>query len=214
MARITGFWRDLGPGPWRAHLRKLMLLVCGAAAWPAVLAQGLQDARLPQRGDGELLLGRYTTSQAQPPVELAQPLDVVVAITFPRSTVATVGEAVQHALLRSGYRMAHGDLAEPAQRFLLLPLPESQRQVGPYRLQAVLDLLVGSAWHWHADHAQRRVWFSSLQAQAASATGLPLDGIGRPSSIAPLALDDSDVSSGKARTFPVAQPAAVGQHVE
>ena len=214
MARITGFWRDLGPGPWRAHLRKLMLLACGAAAWPAVLAQGLQDARLPLRGDGELLLGRYTTSQAQPPVELAQPLDVVVAITFPRSTVATVGEAVQHALLRSGYRMAHGDLAEPAQRFLLLPLPESQRQVGPYRLQAVLDLLVGSAWHWHADHAQRRVWFSSAQAQAASATDLLPDASGRPRPITSIALDDSDVANGKTQTFPVAPPAAVGQRIE
>lgn len=214
MARILSFWRDLGPGPWRAHLRKLMLLVGGALAWSVALAQVSPAAPMPQRGDGELVLGRYTTSLAQPPVELAQPLDVVVAITFPRSTVATVGEAVQHALLRSGYRLAHSDLAEQAQRFLLLPLPESQRQVGPYRLQAVLDLLVGSAWHWHADHAQRRVWFSSAQAQAASATDLPLDATGRPRPIPSIALDDADVASGTAQTFPVAPPAAVGQRIE
>lgn len=214
MARILSFWRDLGPGPWRAHLRKLMLLVGGALAWSVALAQVSPAAPMPQRGDGELVLGRYTTSLAQPPVELAQPLDVVVAITFPRSTVATVGEAVQHALLRSGYRLAHSDLAEQAQRFLLLPLPESQRQVGPYRLQAVLDLLVGSAWHWHADHAQRRVWFSSAQAQAASATGLPLDATGSPRPTPSIALDDADVANGKAQTFPVAPPAAVGQRIE
>jgi type IV pili sensor histidine kinase/response regulator len=199
----------------RAHLRNLTLLALGAAAWQVPSAQTHYAAQGPLRGGDELVLGRYTTSFAQPPSELAQPLEVVVAITFPRSTVATVGEAVQHALLRSGYRLEQRELAEPAQSFLLLPLPESQRHVGPYRLQAVLDLLVGSAWHWHADHAQRRVWFTRAPDQAASAQHeLPqvdrqLAGATASSTAASLG-----GTAEQAQTFPVAPPVAAGRPIE
>lgn len=213
MARASSLWQDHGPDPWRAHLRNLMLLVCGAAAWQAAAAQGAVAA--PRSGGDELVLGRYTTSSAQPPSELAQPLDVVVAITFPRSTVATVGEAVQHALLRSGYRLEQSGLAEPAQSFLRLPLPESQRQVGPYRLQAVLDLLVGSSWHWYADHAQRRVWFTGAPAQTASAAEEPQQvQRGFADVTAPTTSIEPGQANEQARTFPVAPPAAAGQPIE
>lgn len=215
MARASSVWRHHGPGLWRAHLRNLVLLACGAAAWQVVSAQTRDAAQGPLRGADELVLSRYTTSFAQPPSKLAQPLEVVVAITFPRSTVATVGDAVQHALLRSGYRLDQSALAGPAQSFLLLPLPESQRHVGPYRLQAVLDLLVGSAWHWHADLAQRRVWFTGVPTHAASAKDeLPqvqrqLAGVTAPSAAASFG-----GTAEQAQTFPVAPPAAAGRPIE
>lgn len=215
MARASSLWQDYGPDPWRAHLRNLMLLVCGAAAWQAASAQVSIAAAQPQQGGDELVLGRYTTSLARPPSELVQPLDVVVAITFPRSTVATVGEAVQHALLRSGYRLEQSGLAEPAQSFLRLPLPESQRQIGPYRLQAVLDLLVGSAWHWHADHAQRRVWFiGALTPTASAAEEAPQVQRGFADVTASTASGEPDQAGEQVRTSPVAPPAAAGQPIE
>ncbi|HVR48944.1 MAG TPA: hypothetical protein VMS38_04355 [Pseudorhodoferax sp.] len=140
----------------------------------------------------ELVLGRYTTAMAQPPADLARPLDVVVALSFPRSTVVTVGDALAHALLRSGYRMTQTELGAQAVAFLALPLPESQRQVGPYRLQAVLDLLVGPAWQWHSDPYRRAVWFSP----AGSAASVPQ------------AMQVPQAELAAAQTFPVETPAS------
>lgn len=139
----------------------------------------------------ELVLGRYTTATAQPPADLARPLDVVVALSFPRSTVVTVGDALGHALLRSGYRMTQTELGAQAVAFLALPLPESQRQVGPYRLQAVLDLLVGPAWEWHSDPYRRAVWFTPAGSTASM----------------PQALQVPQAELSAAQAFPVATPA-------
>ncbi|SUY94678.1 integrating conjugative element protein PilL, PFGI-1 class [Comamonas testosteroni] len=44
--------------------------------------------------------------------------------------------------------------------FLGLPLPEAQRTLGPFSVQDVLNVLVGTAWRWHTDHITRRVWFT------------------------------------------------------
>lgn len=155
----------------------------------ALLALGTADRVAAQNDAGrdQLVLGRYTTAAAQPPAELSRPLEVVVALSFPRSTVVTVGDALTHALVRSGFRLSESDLGAQAVAFLALPLPESQRQVGPYRLQAVLDLLVGSAWDWRSDPYRRIVWFVPVGA-AASATPVP----------------SADISQVQA--FPVATP--------
>ncbi|CAN7764260.1 hypothetical protein LJR039_007230 [Pseudorhodoferax sp. LjRoot39] len=131
----------------------------GLALAAGVLAsQGLL-AQQQQGGADTLVLGRYTSAQAQPPEDLAEPLAVVVSMTFPRSTVTTVGDALRHALMRSGYRLA---MEQPgvAAEFLALPLPESQRQLGAYRLMAVLETLTGPAWDWHSDRYRRTVWFT------------------------------------------------------
>ena len=47
-----------------------------------------------------------------------------------------------------------------AARLLTLPLPESQRALGPYRARTVLEVLTGSSWTWHEDPVQRLVWFT------------------------------------------------------
>ena len=39
-----------------------------------------------------------------------------------------------------------------------LPLPESQRTVGTFRVRDVLQVLVGSTWAWQEDPVQRRLW--------------------------------------------------------
>ncbi len=157
-----------------------------------LLAMAMSDTVAAQNdvAPDQLVLGRYTTATAQPPADLALPLDVVVALSFPRSTVATVGDALTHALLRSGYRMSQAELGAPALAFLALPLPESQRQVGPYRLQAVLDLLVGPAWNWHSDPYRRAVWFTPVGSTAS----------------APQAHQMPQGESFQAQGFPVAAP--------
>lgn len=158
----------------------------GLALAAGVLAsQGLRAQQ--QLGADTLVLGRYTSAQAQPPEDLAEPLAVVVSMTFPRSTVTTVGDALRHALMRSGYRLA---MEQPgvAAEFLALPLPESQRQVGAYRLMAVLETLTGPAWEWHSDRYRRTVWFTQpAPPEPVAATPPPLEQV---------------------QTFPVETPAA------
>ena len=133
-------------------------LIC--ASVPAVA----QDADLPAGrivGEGQMQVGRYTTTVAAPPETAARPLDVYVQLSYPRQTVQTVGDAVRHTLLRTGWR-----LVEPSA--LNLPLPESQRVVGPYRARTVLEVLTGPNWQWHEDPIQRLVWFTVKADQVAA----------------------------------------------
>jgi type IV pili sensor histidine kinase/response regulator len=141
--------------------QKRLVLATGVLASNSLLAQQPVDA-------DTLVLGRYTSAQAQPPEDMAEPLAVVVSMTFPRATVTTVGDALRHALMRSGYRLA---MEQPgvAADFLALPLPESQRQVGAYRLMTILEALTGPAWDWHSDRYRRTVWFTQPAAQAPAA---------------------------------------------
>lgn len=118
-------------------------------------------------GNKRLMINRYTTAEAQPQQGLAEPLALVAQITFPREQVATVGEAIDYTLLRTGYALVDQQALPPdAKRFLGLPLPEAQRTLGPYSIQDMLAVLVGKAWSWHTDHVSRRVWFTLASSQA------------------------------------------------
>jgi conjugative transfer region protein (TIGR03748 family) len=129
-----------------------LALAMGAAFVPSGHAQALVD------GGSTVVLGRYSTAPAEPPPELARPLEVVASLSFPRQTVRSIGEAVQHLLTRSGYRLAvPPDEGGAVARFLALPLPESQRQLGPYRVRSLLGILLGSAWAWQGDPMTREI---------------------------------------------------------
>jgi type IV pili sensor histidine kinase/response regulator len=130
----------------------VLTLVTGASSLRAQLLSG--DA------SGQTRVGRYTTQAATPPASAARPLAVVAHIHFPRSTVTTVGEAMAHTLLRTGYRMVDDAALDPhAREFLALNLPESQRVMGPYPVSTILTTLLGEAWDLKSDPLTRQVWF-------------------------------------------------------
>lgn len=134
-----------------------------AASLLLLLSASASRAQSPILVDhpAEQRLGRYTTQGTEPPAEASEPLQVVAYISFPRETVRTISDAVHHTLMRTGYALvAPSSLAPEASRFLTLPLPESQRELGPYRVQAILDVLLGKTWQWHCDPVQRRLWFT------------------------------------------------------
>lgn len=108
----------------------------------------------------QVQIGRYTTQGIVPPTELVNPLSVYAQLNFPRQTVQTVGQALDYTLMRTGYRLVNPSaLSEQARRFLDLSLPESQRQVGPYQVQAILTTLLGTSWRLMQDPITRQVWF-------------------------------------------------------
>jgi type IV pili sensor histidine kinase/response regulator len=133
----------------------------GAVAAPDVLSDKRQSFDptpyvLADNGRS-VVLGRYSTSSAQPPEDLTEPIDAVAALTFPRQTVHTIRQAIDFTLLRSGYRFDDGALSDAGRRFLDLPLPESQRQIGPYSVFTILGVLAGSAWRPLVNRVERTV---------------------------------------------------------
>ena len=157
------------------HSTRIMIitawLIC--ASVPAVA----QDVDLPAGrivDEGQMQVGRYTTTVAAAPETAARPLDVYVQLSYPRQTVQTVGDAVRHTLLRTGWRLVEPSaLAPQAANLLNLPLPESQRVVGPYRARTVLEVLTGPNWQWHEDPIQRLVWFT-VKADHVAAVASPV----------------------------------------
>jgi len=135
----------------------LLLTIVAGAAHSTTLVEG----------NTRVLMGRYTTAEAEPTKALYEPLELIAQITFPREHVVTIGDAVNHTLLRTGYTLVPPQsLPAQASGFLNLPLPEAQRTLGPYSEQDMLDVLVGSAWKWHRDNVRRVVWFTLADAHA------------------------------------------------
>jgi conjugative transfer region protein (TIGR03748 family) len=112
---------------------------------------------------GQTQVGRYTVAAAQPPKDLANPLAVIATVSFPRGQVQTVGEALTYLLLRTGYRLDEARMNEPARHVLTLPLPESHRRLGPYRVEDIVRTLIGQAWTLQVDGMVRSVAFDVQQ---------------------------------------------------
>ena len=105
----------------------------------------------------QVRIGQYSTQSTLPDQSASDPLSVFVQLHYPRQGVATIGEAVAYTLLRTGWTLGPNQPIE-AQAFMRLPLPESQRTVGTFRVRDVLQVLVGSTWAWQEDPVQRRLW--------------------------------------------------------
>ena len=86
-------------------------------------------------------------------------LSAIVRVEFPGS-VTRVGQAVEHLLRPSGYRLSPQHAAEPTRQSLLnLPLPEPHRTLGPMPLKTALETLVGPAFRLVEDPVHRLVSF-------------------------------------------------------
>ena len=109
----------------------------------------------------EVQVGRYATMQAVPTSAQVHLLSAMVRVQFPASVVS-VGQAVEHLLQPSGYRLASEAAVDPSRKILLnLPLPEPHRVLGPMPLQMALETLAGPAFRLVEDPVHRLVSFES-----------------------------------------------------
>ena len=107
----------------------------------------------------EVQVGRYASVQAVPTSAQVHLLSAMVRVQFSASVVS-VGQAVDHLLQPSGYRLASETAADPSRRTLLnLPLPEPHRTLGPMPLQTALETLAGPAYRLVEDPVHRLVSF-------------------------------------------------------
>ena len=114
-----------------------------------------QDGRL--RGADPLRVGRYLSVAPAPSESQTDPLRTLIHVTFPRD-IATVGAALAHLLARSGWRLGELAHADPAMGTLMaLPLPETQRSLGPVYLIEAVKVLCGRSYAIVLDPVHRLV---------------------------------------------------------
>ncbi|KSF66368.1 PilL N-terminal domain-containing protein [Pseudomonas aeruginosa] len=101
--------------------------------------------------------GRYTLIELVPDAAQRDLLQQVIDISIPTTADATLGDAMRHVLLRSGYRLC--DAAEAATLYAL-PLPAAHLRLGPLMLRDALLTLAGPAWELSVDDLTRQVCFS------------------------------------------------------
>jgi len=102
-------------------------------------------------------VGRYSELTAVPSPGQANPLQTVVSVAFP-SQIQTVGAALNHVLARSGWALASDAASDPTlPRLMRLPLPASQRSLGPIALMDALGVLCGEAYSVVVDPVHRLV---------------------------------------------------------
>ncbi|MBU0921440.1 MAG: PilL N-terminal domain-containing protein [Pseudomonadota bacterium] len=101
--------------------------------------------------------GRYTLIELVPQPAQRDLLRQAVEITIPPTLDATVGDAMRHVLLRSGYRLCDGT---EAAALYALPLPAAHLHLGPLLLRDALLVLAGPAWALSVDDRTREVCFN------------------------------------------------------
>jgi type IV pili sensor histidine kinase/response regulator len=106
--------------------------------------------------------GRYTLVELPPTAAQRDLLSQVVEVSVPDTLHASVGDALRHLLLRSGYRLCDGADSEA---LLGLPLPAAHYRLGPMLLRDALLTLAGSSWRLQVDEPQRQVCFVRANAE-------------------------------------------------
>lgn len=101
--------------------------------------------------------GRYTLIELVPQPAQRDLLQQAVEITIPPTLDATVGDAMRHVLLRSGYRLCDGT---EAAALYALPLPAAHLHLGPLLLRDALLVLAGPAWALLVDDRTREICFN------------------------------------------------------
>lgn len=122
----------------------------------------------------EIQVNRYTTLNSQPDETDSYALAVTAKVHFPRGVVSTVGDAVKYLLIRTGYELAPAEqMDEHVRRVFGLRLPESNRVMGPYRVDAMLRALMGRAFSLNVDQNLRIVSYASNNPPAAPQAAAP-----------------------------------------
>ena len=116
--------------------------------------------------------GRYSLVEPGPTVVQRDLLAAPVSLRLSDS-VRTVGQAVEAALLPTGYRLASALSADPERAPLLaLPLPMAHRALDNIPVRHALEILVGPAFRVIEDPVHRLVSFERC-GQTSGSVGQP-----------------------------------------
>lgn len=102
---------------------------------------------------------RYTLVELAPTAAQRDLLLQVIDVAIPDTLHASVGDAIRHVLLRSGYQLCEG---HDANALLTSPLPVAHYRLGPVVLLDALLTLAGPAWDLQIDESRRQVCFTPV----------------------------------------------------
>lgn len=102
--------------------------------------------------------GRYTLSSTAPTSEQQDLLAQIIDVKIPAKMEPSVREAVEHALLRTGYSLCPTPETE-VEILFSRPLPAAHYTLGPMTLRNVLQILAGPAFTVESDEVSRSVCF-------------------------------------------------------
>lgn len=100
--------------------------------------------------------GRYALVSTAPSIEQQHLMSQIVDITIPPNINATVREAMDYTMLRSGYTLCDAPMPEVATLYSR-PLPAAHYRLGPMTLGNALQVLAGPAFYVVADELARNV---------------------------------------------------------
>ncbi len=102
--------------------------------------------------------GRYTLSSTAPTSEQQDLMAQIIEVRIPAKMEPTVKEAIEHALLRTGYSLCPTPGTE-VEILFSRPLPAAHYTLGPMTLRNVLQILGGPAFMVEVDEVARSVCF-------------------------------------------------------
>ncbi|EAS1759894.1 hypothetical protein BH012_20020 [Salmonella enterica] len=150
----------------------LFFLLCGCQSAPPqqtpLAAQTLSPAAIPE----VVHTGRYTLVDITPAEALHAPLRQITTKILPapkkRQPAPSRGDAMRYWLKDTGYGLCLPVTTEANQLFSSA-LPEIQREMGPVRIDAALQVIAGSAWTMTVDEVSRTVcWLRTPVSQTLS----------------------------------------------
>ena len=130
--------------------------------------------------------GRYTLVELEPTAVQRDLLLQVIEVSLPDTVQATVGDALNHVLRRSGYRLCSGPETDALDA---LQLPAAHYRIGPMALRDALLTLAGPAWRLNVEEGARVVCFTSatIPAEPAGSLPSPVGNADTPAATLPLA---------------------------
>ena len=124
---------------------------------PADSSRAVEPAISPPQYIPVVRYGRYTLVELEPTEVQRDLLLQVIEVSVPDTMQATVGDALNHVLRRSGYQLCSGPEADALDA---LPLPAAHYRIGPMVLRDALLTLAGPAWSLYAEEGARTVCFT------------------------------------------------------
>ncbi|OLU25489.1 hypothetical protein BVH03_17705 [Pseudomonas sp. PA15(2017)] len=117
------------------------------------------NKELGMNREGDLVRnGRYTLKSTTPTIAQEDLMAQIIEVTIPGSLKPTVGDALKHALSRSGYALTAPN--NTTKVLFSRPLPAAHYNLGPMKLRDTLQVLAGPAWKVQVDEVTRQVAFS------------------------------------------------------
>lgn len=140
-------------------------LQTSAPETPGVIVEPAAIDDVPSGHVPVVRYGRYTLVELTPEPAQRDLMRQVVEVVIPPTVEASVGDALRHVLLRTGYRLCDAAHVAPLYE---LPLPAVHLRLGPMSLRDALLVLAGSAWDLSIDDGGRQVCFLRHAASAAT----------------------------------------------